>query len=163
MKMWINPNADNTNQSKICPNCGQENDRYALPIYPFNKSPKVLNWCTKCLSTVEDITTVDVELPQALPGLHQAHKTQGLSISGKLLLLIPADQNVGQPLFVVLPLLFFQSFDIESKVISCAIFLISISVTPNAAGESKIQALLSSCHKDMLLQSVLFFFKAKLI
>ena len=32
--------------------------------YPFNKSTKVLNWCTKCLSTVEDITTVDQELPQ---------------------------------------------------------------------------------------------------
>ena len=64
--MWINPNADNTNQSKICPNCGQDNDRYGLPIYPFNKSTKVLNWCTKCLSTVEDITTVDRELPQPL-------------------------------------------------------------------------------------------------
>ena len=63
-KMWINPNADNTYQSKICPNCGQENDRYGLPIYPFNKSTKVLNWCTKCLSTVEDITTIDVELPR---------------------------------------------------------------------------------------------------
>ena len=57
--MWINPNADNTNQSKICPNCGQENDRYGLPIYPFNKSTKVLNWCTKCLVTVNDITTVE--------------------------------------------------------------------------------------------------------
>jgi hypothetical protein len=61
---WTNPNADNTNQSKICPNCGQDNDRYGLPIYPFNKSTKVLNLCTKCLSTVEDITTVDQELPQ---------------------------------------------------------------------------------------------------
>ena len=30
----------------------------------FNKSTKVLNWCTKCLHTVEDITTVDRELPQ---------------------------------------------------------------------------------------------------
>ncbi len=46
--MWINPFADNSDQSKICPNCGQENDRYGLPIYPFNKSTKVLNWCTKC-------------------------------------------------------------------------------------------------------------------
>ena len=63
--MWINPVADNSNQSKICPNCGQDNDRYGLPIYPFNKSTKVLNWCTKCLGTVEDITTVDRELPQA--------------------------------------------------------------------------------------------------
>jgi len=35
-KMWINPFADNNYQSKICPNCGQENDRYGLPIYPFN-------------------------------------------------------------------------------------------------------------------------------
>jgi len=61
----VNPNADNTNQSKICPNCGQENDRYGLPIYPFNKSTKVLNWCTKYLVTVNDITTVDRELPQA--------------------------------------------------------------------------------------------------
>jgi hypothetical protein len=26
-------------------------------------STKILNWCTKCLSTVEDITTVDGELP----------------------------------------------------------------------------------------------------
>ena len=63
--MWINPNADNTNQCKICPNCGQDNDRYGLPIYPFNKSTKVLNWCPKCLGTVEDITTVDRELPSA--------------------------------------------------------------------------------------------------
>jgi hypothetical protein len=45
--IWINPNADNTNQSKICPNCGQENDRYRLPTYPFNKPTKVLNWCTQ--------------------------------------------------------------------------------------------------------------------
>jgi hypothetical protein len=29
-KIWINPNADNTNQSKICPNCGQENDMHYL-------------------------------------------------------------------------------------------------------------------------------------
>jgi len=43
------------------PNCGQENDRYGLPIYPFNKSTKVLNWCIKCLGTVNDITTVDRE------------------------------------------------------------------------------------------------------
>jgi len=64
--MWINPNADNTNQCKICPNCGQDNDRYGLPIYPFNKSTKVLNWCPKCLGTVEDITTVDRELPSAV-------------------------------------------------------------------------------------------------
>ena len=74
-KMWINPNADNTNQSKICPNCGQENDskrkwQKMLEDIRFihissNKSTKVLNWCTKCLSTVEDITTVDVEHPQA--------------------------------------------------------------------------------------------------
>lgn len=61
---WHNPNADNSNQSKVCPNCGQVNDRYGLPIYPFNKSTKVLNWCTKCLSTVDDITTADRELPQ---------------------------------------------------------------------------------------------------
>ena len=61
--MWINPVADNSNQSKICPNCGQDNDIYGLPIYPFNKSTKVLNWCTKCLGTVDDITTVDRELP----------------------------------------------------------------------------------------------------
>jgi len=33
---WINPNADLSSQSKICPNCGQDNDRYGLPIYPFN-------------------------------------------------------------------------------------------------------------------------------
>ena len=31
-KMWINPFADNSNQSKICPNCGQDNDRYGLYI-----------------------------------------------------------------------------------------------------------------------------------
>jgi hypothetical protein len=61
---WYNPNADNSNQSKICPNCGEVNDRYGLPIYPFNKSSKVLSWCTKCLSTVNDITTADRELPQ---------------------------------------------------------------------------------------------------
>jgi hypothetical protein len=60
---WINPNADNRNQSEICPNCGDVNDRYGLPIYPFNKSTKVLNWCTKCLGTVDDMTTVDRELP----------------------------------------------------------------------------------------------------
>ena len=55
MNTWINPNAD----------LSQDNDRYGLPIYPFNKSTKVLNWCTKCLGTVDDITTVDGELPQA--------------------------------------------------------------------------------------------------
>jgi len=44
--------------------------RRSLPIYPFNKSTKVLNWCTKCLSTVEDITTVDPELPQACVSLY---------------------------------------------------------------------------------------------
>ena len=62
-KMWINPVADNSKQSKICSKCGQDNDRYGLPIYPFNKSTKVLNWCTKCLGTVNDITTVDLDLP----------------------------------------------------------------------------------------------------
>ena len=37
-------------------------------VYPYtrsNKSTKVLNWCSKCLGTVEDITTVDRELPSA--------------------------------------------------------------------------------------------------
>ncbi len=62
---WYNPNADNSNQSKVCPNCGDVNDRYGLPIYPFNKSTKVLNWCTKCLGAVNEITTTDGELPQA--------------------------------------------------------------------------------------------------
>ena len=62
--MWINPFADNSNQSKICSSCGQDNDRYGLPIYPFNKSTKLLSWCAKCLGTVNDITTVDLELPQ---------------------------------------------------------------------------------------------------
>ncbi|MGC2574336.1 MAG: hypothetical protein WA364_22705 [Candidatus Nitrosopolaris sp.] len=63
--MWFNPNADLSSQSKICPKCGQDNDRYGLPVYPFNKSTKVLNWCTKCLATVDNITSVDRELPQA--------------------------------------------------------------------------------------------------
>lgn len=62
---WYNPIADNSCQSKICPDCKQENDRYGLPVYPFNKSTKVLNLCTKCLNTFEDITTVSHELPPA--------------------------------------------------------------------------------------------------
>lgn len=60
---WYNPNTDNSNQSKTCPNCGEANDRYGLPIYPFNKSTKMLNWCTRCLSTVNEITTTEGELP----------------------------------------------------------------------------------------------------
>ena len=62
--MWINPFADNSKRSKISSNCGQDNDRYGLPIYPFNKSTKVLNWCTKCLGAVNDFTTVYRGLPQ---------------------------------------------------------------------------------------------------
>jgi hypothetical protein len=62
---WYNPIADNSCQSKSCADCKQENDRYGLPVYPFNKSTKVLNWCTKCLNTFEDITTVSHELPPA--------------------------------------------------------------------------------------------------
>jgi len=34
---WINPNTDNTNQSKICPNCGQDNDRYGPYILSTNQ------------------------------------------------------------------------------------------------------------------------------
>lgn len=52
---WYNPIVDNSYQSKICPDCKQENDIHGLPVYPFNKS-KVLNLCTKCLNTFEDIT-----------------------------------------------------------------------------------------------------------
>ena len=55
---WYNPIADNSCQSKICPDCKQENDRYGLPVYPFNKS-------TKGTLCTEDITTVSHELPPA--------------------------------------------------------------------------------------------------
>jgi len=60
-KMWINPNADNTYQSKICPNCGQENDRYGLSFQQINEAIELVR---KVFGTVNDITTVELELPQ---------------------------------------------------------------------------------------------------
>jgi len=60
-KMWINPFADNSNQTKICSSCGQDNDRYGLSFQQINEAIELVR---KVFGTVNDITTVELELPQ---------------------------------------------------------------------------------------------------